>query len=838
MRRVRLVLVLLAALAVVLRPSVSAERRPLAAPQSRPTIAQYLKPGLPSELVSAKKVDRIAWIAYEEGKRNVFTAVGPTFRPVRVTSFLKDDGVDLTAVRISDDGSVVAFVRGSTPNNQGWVANPAGDPAGGERAIWAARTATPGVAWRLAEGNNPEVAPDGKSVLYMKDGQIYRAKVGPGPAATPVDKGEKPFINAWGRNSGPRWSPDGSKIAFSTNRTDHSFIGLYDVKTHLVSYVAPSVDRDTSPTWSADGKRLAFLRRPGLPFGQQATPGSGSGLPDVAAGGRGGNAAAAAPSGRAGAPGGATGRVGGAAGAPGAAVAPGSAAPGQTPPPPAAVPPAGTTPPGGAAAAQAAAGRQGGAGRGGRAGGGGGGGGGGVQAPPGAANAQQPGLYRAALPGGNTLALMVADMATGDAKEVWHPGPNDATFGNINTITWAGDSVLFTMPQQGDEESPRYHSLSLSGTSSPVRLNTTEGLVEDATAVTLSKDGKMFYYCTNATDIDRRHIWAVPTSGGTPTQITTGEGIENVPVVLASGKQIAVLSADAKRPMSVGIWPATRSQPSAQKVIYPVLGPDFPMAQEVEPTNVLLKAEDGREFHNQLFLPKDIKPGEKRPALIFVHGGPQRQMLLGWHYLSFYHVFYGVNQWLTSQGYIVLSVNYRSGVGYGRQFRQAPETGARGNSEYRDVLAAGKWLAARPDVDSNRVGIWGLSYGGLLTAEALARNSDIFKAGVDLAGVHLEGSSLDPESVSYKASSISEIEKWKSPVLLFQGDDDRNVNFAQMVGLVQLLRAHNVYHELIVFPDDVHETLLHKRWLYTFARMETFLTKFLGENAATRSGGK
>ncbi len=246
------------------------------------------------------------------------------------------------------------------------------------------------------------------------------------------------------------------------------------------------------------------------------------------------------------------------------------------------------------------------------------------------------------------------------------------------------------------------------------------------------------------------------------------------------------------------------------------------------PTNVTLKAEDGIEFHNQLFLPTDIKPGEKRPALIFVHGGPARQMLLGWHYMDFYHVFYGVNQWLTSQGYIILSVNYRSGIGYGRSFRQAANTGGRGNSEYRDVLAAGKWLAARPDVDTNRVGIWGLSYGGLLTAEALARNSDIFKIGIDLAGVHLEGNSLDSNEVSYTSSAISEIDRWKSPVLLVHGDDDRNVNFGQTVGLVQLLRARNIYHELIVFPDDVHETLLYSRWLCTFARIDAFLKKFFG----------
>ncbi len=241
----------------------------------------------------------------------------------------------------------------------------------------------------------------------------------------------------------------------------------------------------------------------------------------------------------------------------------------------------------------------------------------------------------------------------------------------------------------------------------------------------------------------------------------------------------------------------------------------------------MTKAADGTEVHNQLFLPKDLRPGEKRPAIIFVHGGPVRQMLLGYHYMEVYHLFYGVNQWLASQGYIVMSVNYRGGIGYGRSFRTAPNTNSRGNSEYQDVLAGGKYLQSRPDVDPKRVGIWGLSYGGLLTAQALARNSDIFTAGVDLAGVHLYGNNLDPENLAYKSSAISEIDNWKSPVFLIQGDDDRNVNFAQTVGLVQLLRAHNVTYELFVMPDDTHETLLYKRWIPLWERMEVFLNKYL-----------
>lgn len=749
-------------------------------PAGKPTIQQFLKPGFPFELVSAAGTDRIAWLAYEEGKRNVFTAAAPDFKPTRVTSFTKDDGTDLTALEISDDGRTFVFVRGSDPNRDGWSANPSSNPDGAERAIWAARIGSP--AFRLAEGNNPALSPDGQSVLYVKGGQIYRAKVAPMTpmlgvtAAQKMDTGEKPFITAWGTNNQPKWSPDGTKIAFSSNRTDHSFIGIYDVKTRTVSFIEPGVDRDTNPTWSNDSKHIAFMRRPGTPFGQQSQAGIGG---------------VGNPAGPAAAANGANAARGGGAGRQG----------------------------GGAAPAAQGGGR-------------GGGRGADAPAPQGATLATQPGLYRATFVGGHTLELRVYDMATSTSRLAWKNAADERMFTQPMNIRWAGETVIFPFQPAGDEFE-RYYSIKLDGSATaPVQITTTSGLIEDAANTALSKDGKTFYYSTNAEDIDRRHIWSVPTVGGTPQRVTMGDEIENTPVALASGKQIAVLSAAAVRPQSVGIWPSAPSTSlDKQKVIYPTLGADFPTSASTVPTNVTLKAEDGMEFHNQLFLPKDMKPGVKYPALIFVHGGPQRQMLLGYHYLSFYHVFYAVNQWLTTQGYIVMSVNYRSGVGYGRSFRTAANTGARGNSEYQDVLAAGKYLAARADVDPARVGIWGLSYGGLLTSEALARNSDIFKAGVDLAGVHLEGSSLNPDDVSYKSSAISKIDDWKSPVLLVHGDDDRNVNFAQTVGLVQLLRARNIYHELIVFPDDVHETLLHSRWLYTFDRMEKFLHKFLPLNA-------
>jgi dipeptidyl-peptidase 4 len=712
-------------------PATAQAPRAAAVSQATPTIDGFIHPGFPSGLVAAARTDRVAWLANERGLRNVYTAAAPDFRPVRVTSFTEDDGIELSSLNISDDGSVVVFVRGSAPNREGWVANPASHADGAERAIWAART-DGSAAWRLTEGASPTLSPDGRWAVFVRDGQLHRVAVTRTPAATPAERGEVPFTRVWGRNAGPRWSPDGSKIAFVSNRGDHSFIVVYDVASHSIDYVSPSVDHDTSPTWSPDGTRLAFIRRPGTPFGRQSHDGPGSlGNP-----------------------------------------------PG----------PASET----ARAAQ---------------------GGGPLRIAP------IPGMQNATFRGGHTLTFMVADLRTGEAREFWRNEPNDRVFPNVSGIRWAGESAIF---QHEPEEWVRYYAVAIDGsTPRPLELTPGEGAVE---TVGVSADGRTLFYATNVGDIDRRHIWSVPTSGGNAVQLTTGTGIEMNPTPLASGRHVAVLSSSHDRPLSVTLVPTTGGAPD---VIFPVLTPEFPARAHVVPQAVTLNAQDGFEFYNQIFVPTDIRPGERRPAVVFVHGGPPRQMLLGYHYSEFYHMAYAVNQWLASQGYVVISVNFRLGIGYGRSFRTAPNTGARGNAEYLDVLAAGQYLQQRDDVDPERVGIWGLSYGGVLTAQALARNSDIFKAGVDMAGVHLWGSSLDPDALSFQSSPISAIEGWTSPVLIWHGDDDRNVQFSQTTGLVQLLRARDVHYELIIYPDDTHATMLYRRWLHTWNAVEDFLRRFL-----------
>jgi dipeptidyl aminopeptidase/acylaminoacyl peptidase len=266
----------------------------------------------------------------------------------------------------------------------------------------------------------------------------------------------------------------------------------------------------------------------------------------------------------------------------------------------------------------------------------------------------------------------------------------------------------------------------------------------------------------------------------------------------------------------------------------------------VTPQQVIFKAADGLEIHGQLFLPANAKAGDKKPALVFMHGGPMRQMLLGWHYMYYYANSFAMNEYLASRGYVVLSVNYRSGIGYGRAFREAPGRAGRGATEYKDIVAAGKYLQSRADVDPARVGLWGGSYGGFLTAMGLARNSDIFAAGVDFHGVHdwptdnWDGKNIPPEltKLAHESSPVTSVETWKSPVLFIHGDDDRNVYFTQTVDLVARLRARGVVIEQLVFPDDVHDFLLHRNWLAGYRATSDFFDRHLKERGDAGGAAK
>jgi dipeptidyl aminopeptidase/acylaminoacyl peptidase len=666
---------------------------------TRFSLEQVMSAPFPSHLTAAPKGGAVAWVLNQHGARNLWAASAPTYSGRQLTNYHDDDGQQIAELTWTPDGRSIIFVRGGDFETGRDNPNPASLPQGVEQAIWIVPAAG-GAPRKITEGNQPAISPTGGRIAFLRKDGIW--SVGLEDGATPAQ-----LIHAKGQASRLLWSPDSSKLAFVSTRGDHSFVAVYNVGAPSITYLDPSVDRDSEPAWSPDSKQLAFVRVPASPL--------------------------------------------------------------------------------------------------------------------------TLGAHRSASP---PWSIRIADADSGSGRELWHAsdGPGSVFHDMVadSQLFWGtGDRIVFPWERTGWLH---LYSISTRG-DVPKPLNTPgEFEIENAA---LSTDRHTVLFSSNEKDIDRRHLWRVSVSGEDLVSLTPGTGIEWSPVETSDGAAIAMLRSDARNPARASI----KIGASDPRDLAPnSIPPDFPASALIVPQPVLLSAADGMRIHGQLFLPPAANPNQQRPAMIFFHGGSRRQMLLGWHYMDYYNNAYAMNQYLASLGYIVLSVNYRSGIGYGLNFREALNYGATGASEYNDVLGAGLYLRNRPDVDPKRIGLWGGSYGGYLTALGLARASDLFAVGVDFHGVHdwsaelaSDGITLDAAAarLAFESSPLASVTTWRSPVLLIHGDDDRNVPFHQTVALVEALRKQGVAFQELIFPDEIHGFLTEKRWLQAYHAAADFLGKHL-----------
>ena len=681
---------------------------PLAGQQPAVTLEGLLSAPFPSELLAAPSSGKVAWVQNARGVRNLWVAGPPDYRGRPVTRYTADDGQQIGGLAWTPDAKTLVYVRGGSANRQGEIPNPTSDPAGAEQTIW--RVAVDGgEPVKIGPGSGVAVSPRGDGIAFIRGGEIFWT-----PLASPA-KG-KPEPVRWtqirGNAGSLRFSPDGSRLAFVSNRGDHAFVGVYELATKNIRWMAPSVDSDSQPAWSPDGKQLAFRR---IPASSKVT----------------------------------------------------------------------------------------------------------LFRPH---RSEQP------------WSILVADVASGTARTVWRaePGPGSAFHDMVaaNQVLWGADDRL-VFPWERDGWLHLY-SVPASG---GVATLLTPGPFE-IESVNLTPDGREVLFNSNQDDLHRRHLWRVPVTGGKLVAITSGPGIEWMPVATSDGKALAFLRSGARRPAHAAI---RIGDGEARELAPGTIPADFPESALVEPVPVVFSASDGMTIHAQLFLPPDLKAGEKRPAVIFFHGGSHRQMLLGWHYSGYYNNAYAMNQYMASRGYVALAVNYRAGTGYGMEFREALNQGAAGASEFNDVLGAGLYLRSRPDVDPKRIGLWGGSYGGYLTAMGLARASDLFAAGVDIHGVHdwnvgtrtfIPDYAPTPEEerLAFESSPMASLETWRSPVLVVHGDDDRNVSFSETVALVEKLRERGVEVEQLILPDEIHGFLRSASWLAVFKATAEFFDRRLGSS--------
>jgi dipeptidyl aminopeptidase/acylaminoacyl peptidase len=446
------------------------------------------------------------------------------------------------------------------------------------------------------------------------------------------------------------------------------------------------------------------------------------------------------------------------------------------------------------------------------------------------------------VPRNTPWSIWIADATTGEARKLYDSpttlrGSRPNTQGGTN-LHWApSERIVFLSEMDGW---PHLYTISPAG--GPPTLLTPGSYMTEY--IKLSPDGRWLVFAANSGrdryDIDRRHVVRVAVNGGQPEVMTPGAGLEWTPAITGDGKDIAFIGATAQRPPLPAVMPTAGG--NATWIGADRIPRDFPTAELVVPRQAIFTSSDGLQIHAQLF--EKSGGASKKPAVIFVHGGPPRQMLLGWNYSDYYSNTYAVNQYLASKGFVVLAVNYRLGIGYGRDFQHPVSSGAQGAAEYADVKAAANYLRTLPEVDARRIGIYGGSYGGFLTALALARNSDLFAAGVDIHGVHdwtterarglmnRERFEQAPDleralSVAYRSSPVSSVASWRSPVLLIHGDDDRNVRFNQTVDLARRLAKLHVPYEELIIPDDTHHMMRHANSVKVDSATAEFLIRKL-----------
>jgi dipeptidyl aminopeptidase/acylaminoacyl peptidase len=450
--------------------------------------------------------------------------------------------------------------------------------------------------------------------------------------------------------------------------------------------------------------------------------------------------------------------------------------------------------------------------------------------------------------GGTVRRIVAIDPASGEQTVLYEEIDREAGIVSQGAPTVSPDGrwIALSLPHDG------WNHVHAIDTTTGERNQLTAGPFEDsgvADSVPQWVDETTLVFASNRRDLGQRQLFTVDLSGN-PTPIVESSGTNIHPIPSPDGQRIAYVHADRKHSPEIRVTPL-QSDDDVHRLTKSSV--DSWPVDPIGPEHVTFESSDGREIHGYLFDPRGRGVGDDAtslPAVVWVHGGPMRQMRDGWHPSRSYGLAYTFHQYLAHRGYVGLFVNYRGGIGYGKEFRQALTAGY-GRDEINDIVASADFLKDLPYIDPEAVGIWGLSYGGYATLQILGTHPDAFAVGVNIAGladiqhhqewaretkyspseytkeIELDGDPWESPEAWDDASPVTHMDRYEAPVHNFHGMADRYVSVEQQNIVVDRLLELNKPFEAEYYPDENHVFSRRATWERTFRKIEDTLDEYL-----------
>jgi dipeptidyl aminopeptidase/acylaminoacyl peptidase len=310
-----------------------------------------------------------------------------------------------------------------------------------------------------------------------------------------------------------------------------------------------------------------------------------------------------------------------------------------------------------------------------------------------------------------------------------------------------------------------------------------------------------------------RFVDVVDVASGRIEQIVTDHGVNYDPAFSPDGASLVFHRTDVENSLdlySIAARPQSRavrlsdSMPAGldKADLTPPIAVSFPSRLDKKPVPATL------------MVAKTIDRSTKHPALVWIHGSGSDQNFLGWHPGS-YRMYYSLCQYFAQQGYVILTPDYRGSSGYSRDWSTGVYMGV-GVNDTADVASGADYLKTLSYVDPDRIGVFGLSYGGFLTLQAMTVDPTLWRAGIDVAGVvdwatygsgyttpRLGTPAQNPDIYDVSAP-IQHMEKLVRPLLILHGTNDRNVSFADSLRLFDVLLKLGKPFESQIYPGEIH----------------------------------